>query len=65
MVTVIRNYAMKEYILKKYSYMPDNVSLITQIERLREILAQMQKPSKIAAPVLAQQLRKMMSDSSY
>ncbi len=65
MVTVIRNYAIKEYILKEYSHMPDNVSLITQIERLREILAQMQKSSKIAAPVLAQQLRKMMSDSSY
>ncbi len=62
MTTVIRNYAYQEYILKDGFQTLDNVSLITQIERLREILARMRNSSQTVTPVLERKLYQMVND---
>jgi len=59
MATISGNSAYREYILKDGSQTLDFVSLITQIEMLREALEKMRSSSQTAAPVLEKKLRRI------
>ena len=57
MATVTENSVYREYILQDGSQTLDSVSLINQIEALREALEQMRSSSQTAALVLDRKLR--------
>jgi len=57
MATVTGNSVYREYILKDGFQTLDSVSLINQIEALREALEQMRSSSQTAALVLDRKLR--------
>ena len=64
MAVVTENFAYREYPLQDGSQTPDSVSLINQIEALREALEQMRSSSQIAAPVLDRKLRYITNENN-